>query len=70
MVGCEVDDVRIQRFRQDSKKMGIKRFYFKRLFHSDEVLMYLLFEELELTAREMPGWKKMIKNVTLYDAAQ
>lgn len=58
------------KFRQGTRKTGLKGSYFKRLFRGDEVIQRLLSKELELTAAKMLRRKAVRDRVTRLDAAQ
>lgn len=70
MVACRTEDFGDQRFCQGTRKRALKAFYYRRLFHRDEMVECSVLQELELTAAEMLGRKAVSARVLRSDMAQ
>lgn len=68
MVSSWTEDSGVGRFSNGTKKTGLERLHYRRVFCANEMKDFPVFKELNLTARKMLRWKGVSAKGTQYDA--
>lgn len=70
VVPSRLDDIEVRRFCQATRKTGLERLYYWRVFCEDAMVDYPVLKYLELMARDTLTWKVVSAKVVWYDAEQ